>query len=292
MIRSMTGYGRCQETVAGKDILVEIKSVNHRYFEFSARISRGYGFLEDKAKNFVQSLVSRGKIDVYISVQSVDDGSVVVELNKSLADGYIAALKKLAADYDLRDDISVSSVARYSDIFTVCRAPEDEEVVWDAVRSVLEKAVNNFIAMREVEGKKMLEDVSGRLDFILSSVEEVEKNSPETLAAYRERLRQKVEELLGDAKVDEQRLLTECAIFADRIAVDEETVRLRSHIAQFREILASDEPVGRKLDFLVQEINRETNTIGSKAQNTETAHIVVAVKSEIEKIREQIQNIE
>jgi len=288
----MTGYGRCQDTVAGKDITVEIKSVNHRYFEFSAKVTRGYGFIEDKVKALVQSMVSRGKIDVYISIQSVDDGAVVVELNGSLADGYVAALRELAERCDLRNDISVATVSRYSDIFNVRRAPEDEEAIWEAVKSVLLRAIDSFISMRETEGQKLLADVESRLDSILCAVAEVEARSPETLAAYRERLRQKIEELLGDAKVDEQRLLTECAIFADRIAVDEETVRLRSHIDQFRAILRSDEPVGRKLDFLVQEINRETNTIGSKAQNTDVAHIVVSVKAEIEKIREQIQNIE
>jgi len=292
LIRSMTGYGRCQETIAGKDITVEIKSVNHRYFEFSSKISRGYGFLEDKLKNFIQSQVSRGKIDVYVSILSVDDGSVVVEINKSLASGYISALGQLADEYGIENDLSISTLARYSDIFTIRRAPEDEASVWEAVSVVAQKAIDNFIRMREVEGARLRDDISGRLDTILGAVELVEQKSPETLANYEARLRAKIVDLLGDAKVDEQRLLTECAIYADKIAVDEETVRLRSHIKQFREIMDSDEPVGRKLDFLVQEINRETNTIGSKAQNTEIAHTVVAVKGEIEKIREQIQNIE
>lgn len=292
MIRSMTGYGRCQETVSGKDITVEIKSVNHRYFEFSSKVSRGYGFLEDKLKNFVQSLVSRGKIDVYVSIVSVDDGAVVVELNKSLASGYISALGALADEYGLENDVTVSTLARYSDIFTVRRAPEDEAAVWKAVSGVAQKAVDNFIRMREIEGARLRDDISHRLDLILESVALVEEKSPETLEQYRSRLRAKIEEVLSDTKIDEQRLLTECAIFADRIAVDEETVRLRSHIDQFHMIMDSDEPIGRKLDFLVQEINRETNTIGSKAQNTEIAHTVVGIKAEIEKIREQIQNIE
>ncbi len=292
MIRSMTGYGRHQETISGKDITVEIKSFNHRYFEFSSKISRGYGFLEDKLKNFIQSLVSRGKIDVYVSIISVDDGAVVVEINKSLASGYVNALNQLAEEFGLENDLSVSAISRYSDIFTVRRAPEDEAAVWEAVNTVAQKAVDNFISMRELEGARLREDISQRLETILEAVEQVEKKSPETLAHYQNRLRAKIEEVLNDTKIDEQRLLTECAIFADRIAVDEETVRLRSHIDQFRQIMQADEPVGRKLDFLVQEINRETNTIGSKAQNTEIAHTVVAIKSEIEKIREQIQNIE
>ena len=292
MIKSMTGYGRFQQTIDGKDITVEIKSVNHRFFEFSAKTSRGYGFLEDKLKSFVQSQVSRGKIDMYVSIVSLDDGATVVELNRSLAGGYIEALRTLASEYGLTDDITVSSVARYSDIFTVRRAPEDEEAVWQAVKTVAQSAVDSFIAMREREGAKLKADVEMRADTIISAVEAVEKASPETLAAYRERLYNKVSELLGDRAVDEQRLITECAIFADRIAVDEETVRLRSHIEQLRAVLDSNEPAGRKLDFIVQEINRETNTIGSKSQNSSIAHTVVAMKAEIEKIREQIQNIE
>lgn len=292
MIKSMTGYGRFQQTIDGKDITVEIRSVNHRFFEFSAKTSRGYGFLEDKLKSFVQSQVSRGKIDMYCSIVSLDDGAVVVEVNKTLARGYVDALHSLASEFGLTDDISVSTVARYSDIFTVRRAPEDEEAVWEAVRVVAQGAVDSFIAMREREGAKLKEDVERRADTIIAAVEAVEKASPETLNNYRERLYNKITEVLGDRSVDEQRLITECAIFADRIAVDEETVRLRSHIEQLRAVLDSGEPAGRKLDFIVQEINRETNTIGSKSQNSSIAHTVVAMKAEIEKIREQIQNIE
>lgn len=292
MIKSMTGFGRWEEMIDGKYITVEIKSVNHRYFEFSAKVSRGYGFLEEKLKSFVQSQVSRGKIDVYVTVVSVDDGAVIVEANKSLASGYIDALRTLSKEFCIPDDISVSTVARYSDIFSVRRAQEDEEAVWDAVGKVAARAVESFVAMREREGQKLLEDVESRAGFIISCVEKVEEEAPKTLEVYRERIRAKMLELLGDKAVDEQRLLTECAIFADRIAVDEETVRLRSHIEQLRAILHANEPAGRKLDFIVQEINRETNTIGSKAQNTSIAHTVVAMKAEIEKIREQIQNIE
>lgn len=292
MIKSMTGYGRSQQTIDGKDITVEIRSVNHRFFEFSAKVSRGYGFLEDKLKSFVQSQVSRGKIDLYVSIVSLDDGSVVVEVNKSLARGYVDALRSLSEEFGLTDDITVSSIARYSDIFTVRRAPEDEDAIWDAVRTVAQSAVDSFIAMREREGAKLRQDVEQRADTIISCVEKVEAASPETLAAYRERLYNRIAEVLGDRTVDEQRVITECAVFADRIAVDEETVRLRSHIEELRSVLASDEPAGRKLDFIVQEMNRETNTIGSKSQNSSIAHTVVAMKAEIEKIREQIQNIE
>lgn len=292
MIRSMTGYGRCQEVVSGKDITVEIKAVNHRYFEFSSRVSRGYAFLEEKLKSFMQSVCSRGKIDVYVSIVSVEEGPVVVELNKSLAKGYIDALKQLAEEYGIKDDISVSTVARYSDIFTVRRTAEDEDVIWAAVKEVAQKAADSFVAMRETEGAKLREDLLSKLDNVISYVEKVEERAPETVEKYRERLRTKLEEMLSDSKIDEQRILTECAIFADRVAVDEETVRLRSHVSQFRDMLELGEPIGRKLDFLVQEINRESNTIGSKAQNTDIAHIVVSLKAEIEKIREQLQNIE
>ena len=292
MIKSMTGYGRYQDTVGGKDISVEIKSVNHRYFEFSSRISRAYGFIEDKLKNFVQSQVSRGKIDMHVSIVSLDDGAMEVELNRSLAKGYVDALRTLASEFGLSDDITVSAVARYSDIFTVRRAAEDEEAIWEAVKSVAQKALDNFIAMREAEGAKLRADVESRADTILAAVEKVEAGSKETLAAYRQRLYNKLTEVLENKAVDEQRIVTECAIFADRIAVDEETVRLRSHIDQLRKVLDSDEPSGRKLDFIVQEMSRETNTIGSKSQSSAIAHIVVDVKAEIEKIREQIQNIE
>ncbi len=292
MIRSMTGYGRAESSAGGRDIIVEIKSVNHRYFEFSSRVSRGYGFLEEKLKSYLQSRVFRGKVDVYLSIMTMEDVDAEVRVNHSLAGGYVAALRELGERYSLRDDISVSTVARYSDIFSVHRAAEDEDEVWEAVRPVVDEALSHFISMRETEGARLKADVEGRAGTILSLVQEIERRSPETLADYQKRLRARIEELLGDAKVDEQRLLTETAIFADKIAVAEETVRLRSHFDQMFSMLGSGQPVGRKLDFIVQEMNREANTIGSKAQDAEIAHMVVDIKAEIEKIREQIQNIE
>lgn len=298
MIRSMTGYGRCQELISGYDITAEIKAVNHRYFEFSVRTSRGYSFLDDKLKTFTQQRVSRGKVDLYVFLRPVEISEVTVDLNKPLALGYISALRQLRDEFGVTDDITVSSVARNSDIFTITRAKEDEDLVWEAVSQVAGKAIDNFIGMREREGASMLSDITSRLGNILSKVDEVENALPETLGRYETRIRQKMEELLDDKQIDEQRLLTECAIFADRIAVDEETVRLRSHIAQFRSVLEAEnqdhkrEPAGRKLDFLMQEMNREANTIGSKSQNTGIAYIVVDIKTELEKIREQIQNIE
>ncbi len=292
MVRSMTGYGHAQRTVHGKDITVEIKSVNHKFFDFSARTSRGYSFIEDKIRNFVKGRIARGKVDVYVSIVNVDETAADVILNESLAAGYVAALRQLGEKFGLVDDISVSTVARYSDIFTVKKQTEDEDEVWEAVSEVLSEAVDGFITMRETEGAKLYDDVVSRMNSILDTVAKIEARSPQTLEEYSARLRTKIEELKGDTAIDEQRLLTEIAIFADKIAVDEETVRLRSHFAQMISMLDSGEAVGRKLDFIVQEMNREANTIGSKAQDAEIAHMVVDIKSEIEKIREQIQNIE
>lgn len=292
MVRSMTGYGHAQATLHGRDISVEIRSVNHKYFDFSVRTSRGYSFVEDKIRNFVKERVSRGKIDVYVTILTVDETAAEVILNRSLAEGYIKALHELGVEFGLTDDITVSSVARYSDIFTVKRAEQDEDEIWNDLSGVLDEAVGHFVSMRETEGVKLRDDVMNRMEHILGVVERIEQLSPQTLENYKARLRAKIEELLGDASVDEQRLLTETAIFADKIAVDEETVRLRSHFDQMGKMLDSGEAVGRKLDFIVQEMNREANTIGSKCQNSDVAHMVVEIKAEIEKIREQIQNIE
>ncbi len=292
MIRSMTGYGHAQRTVHGRDITVEIKSVNHKFFDFSVRTTRGYSFVEDKIRSFVKKRVSRGKIDVYVTVLEVDETAADVILNESLAAGYIRALRGLSEKFGLADDLSVSTVARYSDIFTIKRAEKNEDQIWGDIQPILDEAVDKFIAMRETEGEKLRDDVMERMDCILETVGKIEQLSPKTLADYSARLRARIEELKGDAAIDEQRLLTEIAIFADKIAVDEETVRLRSHFDQMRLMLDSGEAVGRRLDFIVQEMNREINTIGSKAQNSEISHMVVDVKAEIEKIREQIQNIE
>ena len=292
MIRSMTGYGRAQAQIDGREITVEIKAVNHRFFEFSSRISRSYGYLEEKVKGEVQKWVSRGKVDAGVTVLSVDTGSTLVEVNRELAGAYVGALRDLAQEFGLEDDLRLSHLAQFSDIFTVRRAPEDEDAVWAAVKTVLDDAIGNFVAMRQREGEQLCSDLQGRLESIAQMVEVVEAQSPQTEAAYRERLTAKIQEVLADRQLDEARIITEAAIFADRIAVAEETVRLRSHIGQFKEILRMDGPVGRKLDFLVQEMNREMNTIGSKAQDVQIAQVVVNMKSELEKIREQIQNIE
>ena len=292
MIRSMTGYGRSQQILNGRDISAEIRSVNHRFFEFSARVPRIYGYLEEKMKSFVQGRVSRGKIDVNVTVFTVEGKESEVEINKSLAKGYVEALRELKEEFDLIDDLSLSSIARFGDIFSVRKAPEDEEVVWADVQVVAQEAVQKFVEMREAEGHRLKEDVLAKLRRIEDLVGQIETLSPQTVVSYRERLTAKMKEVLQDQNVDEQRLLLEAAIYSEKIAVDEETVRLRSHLRQFTELLETDQAVGRKLDFLVQELNRETNTIGSKAQNIEITGMVVEIKSEIEKIREQIQNIE
>lgn len=292
MIKSMTGFGRCLETVNGRDILVEIKSVNHRYYEFSARVPRAYGFLEEKMKTFLQGRISRGKVDVGITVYNLNGEDEIIEVNKEVAKEYITALRGANEELGLTDDLTLSRIMRLPDIFNVRKAQEDEDVVWNDVKQVAEKALDNFIAMREKEGIKMKEDILSRLDYITELVGKVEERSPVVTENYRKRLFDKLTEILEDKKIDEQRIITEAAIFSEKTAVDEETVRLRSHIAQCRELLNSDEAVGRKLDFLIQEFNRESNTIGSKGQDIDITKIVVELKSEIEKIREQIQNIE
>lgn len=292
MIRSMTGFGRCEDTINGYDIVVEIKSVNHRYFEFSSRISRGYGFLDEKLKSYLQSRVSRGKIDVYVSIETLEDTDAQVLVNHSLAAGYVSALRELAERYHLRDDISVSSVSKYTDIFTIHKAPEDEEAIWNSVKSVADRAIDALIHMRETEGARLKADVLQRTETILQIVGQIEERSPQTVIEYQKKLEQRMAEMLSDANVEQQRILTEAAIFSDKIAVAEETVRLRSHFEQCLKMLNSDEAIGRKLDFIVQEMNREANTIGSKCVDSQIAYMVVDIKAEIEKIREQIQNIE
>ncbi len=292
MVQSMTGFGRAEQTAEGINIAVELKAVNHRYFEFSARLPRSATFLEEKLKSFFQSRISRGKLDSVVSIEGGEAEIAGVEINRAFADPYVAALRELAESYGLKDDVSVSTVARASDVFRIKRATADEEAIWNAVKPVAESALAQFLEMRKREGEKLAADLKNRLATILELVGQIELRSPETVQLYRERLEQKMRELLEGVQIEEQRLLTEVAIFADKVAVDEETVRLRSHIDQFAMLLQEGGPVGRKLDFLVQEMNREANTIGSKAQDLQIARAVVDMKSEIEKIREQIQNVE
>lgn len=292
MIKSMTGFGRAQETIDGMNITVEMKSVNHRYFDFSSRVPRVYGFLEEKLKSYIQSYVSRGKLECYVQIETLEIEDCVVSVNHSLASGYIDALKELSEKYELPDDITVSSVAKYHDIFSVHKTEADEERIWNAVRAVTDKALASFVSMREKEGEKLKADILSRCDIILENVKFIEERSPQTVAEYNNKLLERMKNVLGDVQVDEQRLLTEAAIYADKIAVAEETVRLRSHIEQMHEFMDSEIAIGRKTDFLIQEFNREANTIGSKAQDVEIARKVIDIKAEIEKIREQVQNIE
>lgn len=292
MINSMTGFGRFEGEVNGRSITLEIKSVNHRYTEFNCRLTRGYSFLEEKLKSYVTSKVKRGKIDMFVSISEPEDTPTDVVINHNLAEGYINALKELEEKYGITNSVNTVDVGKYPDVLTVKKAEEDEDKVWDDVRNAVDSALEGFLKMRKAEGERLKADVLSRAETIMSIVDEIEKRSPETVEEYKTRLKQKIEEFLGSGEYDEQRVITEVAIYADKVAVDEETVRLRSHFEQLNTYLNSDEPVGRSIDFLIQEMNREANTIGSKVKDAEIAQKVVRIKNEIEKIREQIQNIE
>lgn len=294
MIKSMTGFGRCETEINGRAITVEIKSVNHRYFEFSCRVTRGYAFLEEKLKSFVNSKVARGKIDMFVSVGAADDVPCEVTVNHSLVSGYLTAMKEISDTYGVQNDATVSVLSRFPDVFTVNKAAVDEEQLTADVLSAADEALKSFIAMREAEGERLKDDILGRAKTILSVVDDIEERSPQTVTEYETRLLDRIRQTLENmsVEIDEQRILTEVAVFADKVAVAEETVRLRSHFDQLNEFLSLDCPVGRKIDFIIQEMNREANTIGSKVQDAVLAHKVVDIKSEIEKIREQVQNIE
>ncbi|MGN0526885.1 MAG: YicC/YloC family endoribonuclease [Acutalibacteraceae bacterium] len=292
MIRSMTGFGRAQSSVEGYNITVEIRSVNHRYFEFSGRMPRNVAFLEEKVKNLLSTEISRGKVEFSLQLESTGDESVVVTVNEPLVNGYLTALNGMAEKYELKNDVSVMQIARFQDVLLISKAPVDEDDLWNKTEAVVKEALAKFIEMRETEGEKLKQDVLSRADIILDNVSFIEERSPETVKQYTEKLLDRMKSVLGETQIDESRILTEAAIFADKVAVAEETVRLRSHIDQLRTMLSSNEAVGRKLDFLVQEINREANTIGSKASDVEIARKVIDIKAEVEKIREQIQNIE
>ncbi len=292
MIKSMTGFGRFDGTVGGRNIVVEIKTVNHRFLDFSCRINRGYNFLEEKLTDFISERIFRGKVDVFITVSEDENTESVVEINHSLAAGYVKALRELSQKYGVKEDISAYTLSKYNDVLNVRKPAEDEELVWSIVREGADKALCGLIEMREREGEKLKADVRLHGGNIISLIEKVEERSPKIVEEYREKLLARLKEILVGVETDEQRVLTEAAIFADKTAVAEETVRLRSHIAQVYKMLESNAPVGRKLDFIVQEMNREANTIGSKISDLELSHVVVDIKAEIEKIREQVQNIE
>lgn len=295
MIKSMTAFGRAKREGEKKSITVEIKSVNSRFFDCNVKIPRAYVFLEERIKNYIQkNAVARAKVDVYVTVDRHTSEVGAVRLDEGYAESYVKALFDLRDRFSLPDDITVSTVARNSDVFTHERSEEDLEEEWEVMKEVLDEAIAGYDAMRTEEGRKAWEDVCGKIERVRALSEEVERISREDTVGYRDKLEARLRQILGDnsVTVDENRLLTECAVWADKIAIDEELVRLRSHFGAFYDIGALKEPSGRKLDFLMQELNRETNTIGSKANNARIARIVVDMKGELEKIREQVQNME
>ena len=292
MIKSMTGFGRAQIQTEKKNFVFELHSVNSRYLDLNVRLPRNCNFMEDKLKKLVGEYVSRAKADIYVSIENTASDTASVCVDEEYASQYVNALYALRDKFGLVDDITVSNVARNNSVFTVQKFEEDEDELFEQVKTAAVKALEAYNEMRITEGEKLYAFFISSLDLISSYVDKIEELSPATLKAYNEKLRARIEELLGDAQVDEGRLLTECAVFADKISVTEEIVRLRSHISQYKSILAENVPVGRKLDFLTQEMNREINTIGSKCNDNDIAKIVIEVKSEIEKIREQVQNVE
>ena len=294
MVKSMTGYGRAKQTLNGRDITVEVRSVNNRYLDTSVKLPRAYVFTEDAIKRRVQSAISRGKVDVFVTIDTIGSDTAVVTVNEPLARSYLAALQKIEAlsGGALTAGYSAVDVARFLDVLTVTKAEEDLESVQADICAVTDEALAAYNAMRAVEGEKLAADIGSRLTTIETLTGKVEERSPETVREYREKLTARMQEVLQSTTIEESRILTEAAIFADKIAVDEETVRLRSHVSQLRGMLVSDEPMGRKMDFLIQEVNRESNTVGSKCNDVEIARIVVELKAEVEKIREQVQNIE
>ncbi len=292
MIKSMTGYGRAQGSFSGGDITVEIKSVNNRYLDCGVKLPRGYAYLEEGVKSQVQKAISRGKVDVFITINAAGADNVKISVNEPVAKGYIDAMHRLVQEYGIQDDISASAISKFSDVFLVEKQEQDENEVKSAISGVVAEALGAFDAMRTREGEALKTDLLQKAEGILTLVSKVEERSPITVKAYRERLTAKMQEVLEDRQVDEARIIQEAAIYADKVAVDEETVRLRSHVDQLQNMLFEGGVIGRKLDFLMQEMNREANTIGSKGNDVEQARNVVSIKSELEKIREQIQNIE
>ena len=292
MVKSMTGYGRGEAVLNGRSITVEVRSVNNRYLDCSVKLPRLYIFAEDAIKSRVQNSISRGKVDVFVTLDNTQGEQVVISVNQPVADSYYQALTALRDQYKLKDDISVSLLSRFQDVLLVEKSQEDVEAVAQDICAVLDTAVADFTAMRQREGERLAEDIRSRAAMITALLAKVEERSPQTVSEYRTKLQNRMQEVLENTQLDESRILTEAAIFADKIAVDEETVRLHSHLAQLDEMLSGGVPVGRKLDFLIQEFNREANTIGSKCSDLEISRIVVDIKAEIEKIREQVQNIE
>ena len=292
MIKSMTGYGRSVQTLHGREITVEVKSVNNRYLDPNVRLPRTYSFCEDAVKQQIKTFISRGKVDLFVSVNASEEEAQEISLNRPVLEAYLSALKTMVDEYGAQDDISAMTLAKLPEVFLVKKQEQDEEQLQADLLAVTGEALTRFNEMREREGAALDADLRARAASIRSLTEQVEARSPVTLAEYRARLARKMQEVLENTQIDEARILTEAAIYADKIAVDEETVRLKSHLSQLEGMLSSGEPIGRKLDFLLQELNREANTIGSKGNDLEQARTVVEIKAELEKIREQTQNIE
>ncbi|MBC7765198.1 MAG: YicC family protein [Hyphomonadaceae bacterium] len=292
MIKSMTGFGRGEHLAFQKNVSIEIKSVNHRYFDFSLRASRIYGYLEDRVKEYIKQTISRGKVDVHLSVESIDDEVAYVQVNEALAAGYVEAMRTLSERFGLRDDVTVSTLTRFPDVLTVEKKEDNEDELWQAVKGALDLAILDFLAYRQREGLRLQADFTERVTYMEGIVSEIQVYAPQLVDEYRVKIDNRIRDLLQNVSVDENRLLTEVAIFADKVNVTEEIVRLKSHFVEFRSLLDQPQPVGRKIDFLIQEMNREVNTIGSKSSDLSITKLVVELKSEMEKMREQIQNIE
>ena len=292
LLKSMTGFGRAVQVLNKREILVEMRSVNHRYFEFSARLPRGFLFLEEKLKLLIKDKINRGKLEVSVTIHNIEGRETEITVNPAVVGGYVNALRAVAAEYALIDGLSLSDVLRMPDAFTVNKATVNEDEIWNDISIVANEALEKFVAMRGAEGEKIKSDMLEKLAVIETLSKEIERLSPANAEKYREKLFERMKEILDDKQIEPQRILLEAALFAEKTAVDEELVRLSSHFEQFKKMLNKEEAVGRKLDFLLQEINREVNTIGSKSQDLATTKIIVELKSIVEKIREQIQNLE
>ena len=291
-MKSMTGYGRAVETVNGREFTVEVRSVNNRYLDCTVKLPRTVSFAEDAVKQAVKASLSRGKVDVFVSLRAEQEEAAQVSLNRKVLEDYLGAMRQMVTDYGVRDDISAAALSRLPEVFTVEKPDVDEAQLQADLLTVLDHALTQYDAMRSTEGRALEADLRGRGETILTLVSQVEQGSGRTVTDYRTRLEAKMREVLENTAIDEARILTEAAIFADKVAVDEETVRLRSHLDQMNTMLTAGGPVGRKLDFLLQEMNREANTIGSKCSDVQLTRIVVDIKAELEKIREQTQNLE
>lgn len=292
MIKSMTGFGRCEHSDDKRKIIVEMKSVNHRYLDVNIKMPKKLNFFESGIRNELKTYIQRGKVDLFISLEDFSENNVAVKYNKDIAAEYLKYLRQMSHEFDLEDDIRVSTLSRYPEVLTMEDQTTDEEEIWKLLKYTIDSAAEGFVETRKAEGENLKNDLIEKLNGMLEHVTFIEIRSPQIIAEYKQKLKDKVEEMLGDAQMDENRLLTEVTIFADKVCVDEELVRLRSHVEATKKALTEGGSVGRKLDFIAQEMNREANTILSKANDLEISNRAIELKTEIEKVREQIQNIE